>query len=278
MPRKLKGLRIDEVSVVDRGANQHAQIVLRKRDDLVAFYRRIFGAPPTMLDKATGNSGPRLRKDPDEEADDERGHAGDETVAAKAHFVSTLADLLVEGSEGAFTRQSALHYLMRTPHGGALVRRLHLQKKLNKQKERTSMTNRNEELMSIAKQYGPVAVAKHIIDKGESSISEHEFVAMVDAYAKSKASNFVAMYTANDDDGLAIRKATQILKGFGTAGPVREAVAGGSAYDQLMVKADELRKRDPGLTREQSFAKVFSDPVNRELAARERSENRPRAA
>jgi hypothetical protein len=42
-----------------------------------------------------------------------------------------------------------------------------------------------------------------------------------------------------------------------------------------MVKADELRKREPTLTREQSFAKVFSDFSNRELAARERSENRP---
>jgi hypothetical protein len=50
-----------------------------------------------------------------------------------------------------------------------------------------------------------------------------------------------------------------------------------TAYDELMVKADELRKKEAGLTREQAFAKVYADPANAELAKRERKENRPAA-
>lgn len=53
---------------------------------------------------------------------------------------------------------------------------------------------------------------------------------------------------------------------------------GNSAYDELVAMADELRKKDPSLTKEQAFAKVYSDPANADLAKRERSENRPNAA
>jgi hypothetical protein len=134
---------------------------------------------------------------------------------------------------------------------------------------------REQNLQQLAKDFGPIKLAKHLIENGPSGLSEHEFTAMVDAYAKSKGTTFVKMFCAMDDDGLAIRKATQVLKGFGT-GPTRAAVAGGTAYDALLVKADELRRREPGLTKEQSFAKAYQQ--NPELAARERSENRPSAA
>jgi hypothetical protein len=234
--RVLRNLKISEVSTVDKAANQHARVAFWKRDDdLGRKFRKIFGCPSLrdMLDKAERNpSLPRLRDldpprdpdvdviDPDEEADDEEGDA-DETEDTSKHFVSVLADLLVEGGGALFPdRPSALHYLMRTAHGSALVRRLHHQKKLNKQKERTMTTTRAEELSAIAKKYGPVAVAKHIIENG-ASISEHEFTAMVDAYAKANGTTFVKLYTALDDDGLAIRKATQVLKSmpFPTAAP-----------------------------------------------------------
>jgi len=51
-----------------------------------------------------------------------------------------------------------------------------------------------------------------------------------------------------------------------------------SAYDELVAKADELRKKETSLTKEQAFAKVYADPANADLAKRERSENRPSAA
>ena len=48
--------------------------------------------------------------------------------------------------------------------------------------------------------------------------------------------------------------------------------------EQLKAKANELRKSQPGLTAEQAFAKVYSDPANAELAGKERMMNRPQAA
>ncbi|WP_407146257.1 hypothetical protein [Bradyrhizobium sp. ORS 86] len=54
--------------------------------------------------------------------------------------------------------------------------------------------------------------------------------------------------------------------------------AGNDAYAQLVAKAEELRKKDPNLTKEQAFAKVYQDPANADLAKRERGENRPHAA
>lgn len=45
--------------------------------------------------------------------------------------------------------------------------------------------------------------------------------------------------------------------------------------DELMAKANELRKKDPNLTIEQAYAKVYTDPANAVLAKRERREHRP---
>lgn len=64
-----------------------------------------------------------------------------------------------------------------------------------------------------------------------------------------------------------------LLKELGTS------LGGGAQSDdpiaQLTAKAEELRKSDPKLTREEAFAKVYSDPANAELARAERRANRP---
>ena len=49
-----------------------------------------------------------------------------------------------------------------------------------------------------------------------------------------------------------------------------------TAYDDLMVKAEEYRNSHPELSISQAFAKVYSDPANREIAKRERIESVPR--
>jgi hypothetical protein len=51
-----------------------------------------------------------------------------------------------------------------------------------------------------------------------------------------------------------------------------------TAHDQLVQKAEELRKKQPELSPAQAFAKAYQDPANRELAKQERRENRPAAA
>ena len=103
--RYLRNLRVDEISAVDRGANDGAKIVLWKRDDDVAPRRRsspdfatIFGAKPTP-------------RDADEKADPD-------------HRASRVADLIVEASDGKVDRPSALKFLLHTPNGAALLTRL----------------------------------------------------------------------------------------------------------------------------------------------------------
>ena len=48
-----------------------------------------------------------------------------------------------------------------------------------------------------------------------------------------------------------------------------------NALDALKAKAAELRKAHPELSESQAFAKVYTDPANRALAAAERSASRP---
>jgi hypothetical protein len=54
-----------------------------------------------------------------------------------------------------------------------------------------------------------------------------------------------------------------------------DALKNRPAYGELLVKAAELRKREPHLTKEQAFAKVYTDPANREMVERERRESAP---
>ena len=51
---------------------------------------------------------------------------------------------------------------------------------------------------------------------------------------------------------------------------------GTAALSLLHAKAAELRKREPNLTIEQCFTKVYCDPENADLAKLERAGNRPR--
>jgi hypothetical protein len=51
-----------------------------------------------------------------------------------------------------------------------------------------------------------------------------------------------------------------------------------TAIDRLNKLADELRERQPDLSKAQAFSAVYLDSANRELAKAERSENRPVAS
>lgn len=67
--------------------------------------------------------------------------------------------------------------------------------------------------------------------------------------------------------------ASKVFDEFGTA-----RGASGSAYDQLVAKAAEVRKALPSLTREQAFSKVYADPVNRDLVKQYKAEKKVNAA
>jgi hypothetical protein len=48
------------------------------------------------------------------------------------------------------------------------------------------------------------------------------------------------------------------------------------ALEKLQALGAEVRRRNPSLTREQAFAKAYTDPENAALVKRERSQHRPR--
>lgn len=77
-----------------------------------------------------------------------------------------------------------------------------------------------------------------------------------------------------------VKALTAQVKAAGLFKEIGDGRDGGSnsAYNELVAKAEELRKKDPNLTKEQAFSKVYSDPANADLAKRERAENRPNAA
>jgi hypothetical protein len=133
------------------------------------------------------------------------------------------------------------------------------------------------------------AVTKHIIDKGSTAVTEHEFTAMLTEHARlnkrageSDASAFSRIFSSD----LEIRKAHAITKNFPQLLDLQPTQVGGKdatdvnndsskAYEQLQTMAEELRRRSPTLTVAQAFARTFEDPENRELAAR--SHRRPTA-
>ena len=119
------------------------------------------------------------------------------------------------------------------------------------------------------------------------AISEHEFTAMVDGIAKSQGTTFVKMFSAQDDVGLALRKAhaainahPQRQKSYLNGYPVEKAapyatltprVSGGRDAQAVndpvdaMVKLNgltaELRRANPELTSAQAFSRVFQTRI-----------------
>jgi hypothetical protein len=157
-----------------------------------------------------------------------------------------------------------------------------------KQKEQAAMKIFAAELADVAKRDGGVqAICKHVLS-GSSNLSEFELTECLTAAAQKAYPGlrpdqaFAKAYTA--PAGELMRRAVQATKEaqFVSKVAVGRPLSGGgatlTAYDELMAKADELRKRDPSLRQDQAFTKVYTDPANREIAGRERRENRPIAS
>lgn len=125
---------------------------------------------------------------------------------------------------------------------------------------------------------------------------------------------FAKLYSAQSPDGELMRRATMAARDaqfasrtaskagstfhaggdgyfYGGGEPGRATlaprVAGGAdarainnprkALDQLKALADEQRRQNPTLSEAGAFARVYADPKNKDLAARERAENRPQS-
>lgn len=166
-------------------------------------------------------------------------------------------------------------------------------------------TMRNDPLRKL-KSLDVVKICKQISADGDShSLSEHELVAMIDNYAKAHDFSFAKMFERNDETGLALRKAVDIAKnaqwisktsttstmsksvadGLPGKATLAAAVSGGraaravdnpkTALAQLQALVDAQRAAHPALSESEAWQRVYEHPDNRELAQRERQENRP---
>jgi hypothetical protein len=198
-------------------------------------------------------------------ADGDRNDGG----GASDHHASKVADLLVEA--GSFPhRAAALQHLLHKPSGQALLRRMH-------KTEKESNMNKTETLRDIAKAGGIVAVAKAVIDENRSyGITEHEFVALVTEHAKAAhpeltdSAAFAKLYQIPE-----VWRACNVLKSMPFVADVTPLVVGGEAAQDVndpteaIAQLKQLGARKwPTATEAQQFANAFTDPVNRELAAK----------
>ena len=135
-------------------------------------------------------------------ADDPADAAPSSTAARHA---SDLADLIEESD--AASRSDALNWLLHSANGRSLFLRS-LGKRLERRKTKKEATvpqhqTLDEFLTSVVKQYGAVAVAKHVIDTGPGTrITEYELTkalteACQPAQGQSKAQAFAKLYESD---------------------------------------------------------------------------------
>jgi hypothetical protein len=311
-PRKVRlltRLRINEVSAVDRGAGEGVKIVLMKRDD----------EPPRSkphveraeraerierrrrereeFEKTWGKTdAPRLFNDfikADHDASEDSQHA-----PVVGHHASAVADLLVESGRHP-DRAAALDHLLHNARGAALLRRLN-------KSEDNSMQHTTDTWQTLAKDFGVIAVAKHVTEHGAGSLNEGEFVALVTAHAQREHPGlapdaaFAKVFCADDESGKILRQACAACKAWPAPLSIEPVMTGGadafpstamrpgssdgrktrtedglgtSAYEQLQALAASQRRA--GETAAQAFARIYAEPANASLAAAERAENRP---
>ena len=259
MPKLLTKLKITEVSAVDRAANEGAKILIMTRADHRSRVQQIFDAA--------------LKKVAPEVED----AAATPTTNAASDRISSLADLVVEGTGGAIDRAAAIGWLLHTAAGQSLVLRT----------SKNHQTNSNEKeqpvlIQTVLKQYGLISVAKSMINEQISfGLSEHEFTALIADYAKttkradeSDAAAFEREFTSNE----ILRKAYAVVKDAQLASLQATQVGANAALAtdpdfsaamlQLQNMAEKLRQEAPYLSVSQAFSRVFQDPQNSQLAAK----------
>jgi hypothetical protein len=139
-----------------------------------------------------------------------------------------------------------------------------------------------------------VQICKTMDEGNAFGLAEHDLVALIDNYAKRHGTTFAKLFEAQDDTGLALRKAVDICKneqflsrtskaaGMPGRATLTPRVTAGfqpdnpkSALDEVQALVDQQRAANPALSESQAWQRVYEHPDNAALAARERAENRP---
>jgi hypothetical protein len=204
--------------------------------------------------------------DPDDDEPDD-----DEEATLSTTMQQAIAALILANPR--LTAQQACYFLLHNPHGKTY---------LDKTKRDTPPMTRTEEMREMrdfAKSAGGMnSISKHIIAKGATSLTEHEFTSLLMESAKvnklageSDAAAFSRIFMAD----LNIRKAHAITKNtLAPPSPTEPVLVvdnvskadQSTACTKLQTLATELRRQSPQLSEAQAFSKVFTDPANAALA------------
>jgi hypothetical protein len=255
MAKKLTRLKIDEISLVDRGAGEGVRVMLAKRRDRMSVNEKRYAAAFANVDwtKAMISQPSRV---PDEDVDN-GDNMGDDDGKISPKLRQMVNAIII--ALPTLREDQAVHWLLNTAAGRSLAQ--HLSSTTKSEKE--SVMDRPETLRDIAKQYGMTAVAKHIIGKGGTAVDEHEYTDMWKTEAGSTAAfakEFAGPRNEKHEAYEIIRNASYV-KALGypdTAGADDSA----AAYAKLQKMAGEFRKSQPELSEAQAFSKVFTDPSN----------------
>jgi hypothetical protein len=290
MTRRLTKLRIDEVSSVDKGAGEGVRIMLMKRDSdntatinealehlaehiSTIVFSKSFTDKPAALGNLFEEFAEYLKANTTYDGDsdiDAGNRAGPTPKPNDLYHQSTLHPVLEEiiqaamalpathegwDAEGkpkvkqSMSMEEAIHWIANTAHGRSFAQ---FHNSITKRKEETPM-NRTDELRDIAKTAGGMAViCKSIIDRGSTTISEHEFSAALMEHCKAhRAGNetVVKAFSRMIEEDSEIRRAYGIAKGYPNLmdiGPTSVEVGSTAtaddskkAYDKLMALCRE---------------------------------------
>ena len=304
MPRILKNIRIDEVSAVTKGAGEGTRIVLMKRhdDDFDEWHREQAAIAERMNEEHLRKHAPTWRSFNEVLAErtaksfaadalgDEATREDEATPVDELDGDDSLPS--PDGtSDGVPKKHRSITFdtiageRMKFPDERSLAEWLAIQSRIRKStsEESNSMSTTPEEKLSdLVKRAGITAVAAQIVKADSAfSIDEHTLTQLTIEHAKREhpqltdAQAFAKVYSAQDEGGVILRKAFNVVKAAGAA-PYFDLkpqfVGGEDALDvddpsKAIAQLTEIgRQKWPTASEAQQFENAFTDPANAELS------------
>jgi hypothetical protein len=255
MATRLKKLRIDEVSLCDRGANPHARITLFKRD-VPAIETPKDSAPLEFNATGRGPAHDRLF----ESFDNHRRQMG--PAQGRTAFQTAWAELTDDEKQEIRNEEAATEAAKLAAAAAAEKER---QREMMKQMNNPKL----QEIVKLAHQIQDGKIGNHA-DRA-SWYGAIKALAEEHREPGETAQRAFARVITKTVDGRAMFAAYQGSAGSDYVPPTPEparVIKADSAYARLKKIASNLREERPELklTEAAAFLKVFTDPVNRELA------------
>jgi hypothetical protein len=209
----------------------------------------------------------------DDGDDDDAGDRGDDAGGLLNHPIVRLAQLLVASGHKADIA-SALHYLMHTSHGAALLHRT----RMHKGKDSPPM---QDTILSIMKDASIASVCALIVQKGSTAFTQAELVDAVTKIAAerypalTKEQAFAKIYTASTEEARVLNSAIAVAKSMPFVADLTPLQVGGAAAQNLDDPVEAIaqlrqigRDRWPTASEADQFERALTATENHKLARR----------